>query len=139
MNTLPPILTIPLPFSNFVQPLLLFLLSCLFGWIGDRASFDLLFYLMILWISHKRRDIPTDGVPFPNHPMTFSKILPQQNWCCAHGASPHLKMKPTPNWKTTLSPPLKSEPPSRKWFQEQNPEKSETVINTCVFNCETAL
>ena len=29
-------------------------------------------------------------------------------------------------------PPLKSKPPSRKWFLEKNPEKLETVTNTCV-------
>ena len=54
------------PFSNFVQPpfLLLpslpchlqpphplfFLLSCFFGRMGDHATFDVLFYLMIKWI-----------------------------------------------------------------------------------------
>ena len=34
----------------------------------------------------------------------------------------HLKMK-SPHWKVKAS--------SRKWFPEKNPEKSETVINTC--------
>ena len=29
---------------------LLFLLSCFFGWMGDHATFDVLFYLMIAWI-----------------------------------------------------------------------------------------
>ena len=29
---------------------LLILLSCFFGWMGDRATFDVLFYLMIPWI-----------------------------------------------------------------------------------------
>ena len=35
-----------------LQPLppLIFLLSCFFGWMGDRVTFDVLFYLMILWI-----------------------------------------------------------------------------------------
>ena len=32
----------------------LFLLSCFFGWMGDRATFDVLFYLMILWYTHAR-------------------------------------------------------------------------------------
>ena len=47
------------PFSNFVQPLphfpvtsnphsLFFMLSCFFGWMGDHATFDVLFYLMII-------------------------------------------------------------------------------------------
>ena len=31
-------------------PPLLFLLSCFFGWMGDHTTFDVLFYLMILWI-----------------------------------------------------------------------------------------
>ena len=49
------------PFSNFVQPLppilclqpppaVLFLLSSFFDWMGGRATFDVLFYLMILYI-----------------------------------------------------------------------------------------
>ena len=31
-------------------PQLFFLLSCFFGWMGDHATFDVLFYLMIIWI-----------------------------------------------------------------------------------------
>ena len=31
-------------------PQLFFLLSCFFGWMGDHATFDMLFYLMIIWI-----------------------------------------------------------------------------------------
>ena len=31
-------------------PSLLFLLPCFFGWMRDRATFDVLFYLMTLWI-----------------------------------------------------------------------------------------
>ena len=31
-------------------PPLFFLLSCFFGWIGDHATFDVLFYLMIIWV-----------------------------------------------------------------------------------------
>ena len=31
-------------------PLLLILLSCFFGWMGDRATFDVLFYLIISWM-----------------------------------------------------------------------------------------
>ena len=59
----PPILLTPFPFSNFVQPPLLyfpvtsnlppqlfFLLSCFFDWLGDHATFDVLFYLMLTWI-----------------------------------------------------------------------------------------
>ena len=36
----------------YCQPLtpLLFLLSCFFDWLGDHATFDVLFCLMILWI-----------------------------------------------------------------------------------------
>ena len=55
----PPILPTQPHFSNFVThpsphplpchlqppPTLLFLLSCFFGWIGDHATFDVLFYL----------------------------------------------------------------------------------------------
>ena len=61
----PPILLTPTPVSNFVQPSLplspnpchlhpphqgFFLLSCFFCWMGDHATFDVLFYLMIIWI-----------------------------------------------------------------------------------------
>ena len=60
-----PLYCLPLPFFQVLsnpfhlscrfQPstLLLFLLPCFlscFGWMGDRSTFDLLFYLMILWI-----------------------------------------------------------------------------------------
>ena len=42
----------PTPFSCCLQPSLplLFFMSCFIHWIGDRASFDVLFHLMILWI-----------------------------------------------------------------------------------------
>ena len=48
-----PLHYLPPPFSNFAQPTpplstsnpLLFLLPCFFGWIGDRTTFDVLFYL----------------------------------------------------------------------------------------------
>ena len=39
------------PLHFFVPPsLLFFLLSSFFGWMGDRATFDMLFYLAIIWI-----------------------------------------------------------------------------------------
>ena len=49
------------PFSNFVQhppfsitsnpqPPLLFLLPFFFGWMGDHVTYDIQFYLMIIWI-----------------------------------------------------------------------------------------
>ena len=55
-----PILPTP-SFSNFVHPLplpshfqpphpLFFSLSCFFSWMGDHATFGVLFYLMIIWI-----------------------------------------------------------------------------------------
>ena len=31
-------------------PQLFFLLSCFFDWLGDHATFDVLFYLMLTWI-----------------------------------------------------------------------------------------
>ena len=31
-------------------PQLFFLLSCFFGWLSDHATFDVLIYLMIIWI-----------------------------------------------------------------------------------------
>ena len=54
---------LPTPFFKFyrtyipllpchIQPIspLFFLLSCFFGWMGDHATFDVLFYLRIIWI-----------------------------------------------------------------------------------------
>ena len=41
----------------------------------------------------------------------------------------HLKMKPHLHLKNNS--PLESEVVSRKWFPEKNPEKWETIINTC--------
>ena len=40
------------PFSCCLRPqrTLLFLLSCFLGWMGDRATFDVLLCLMMLWI-----------------------------------------------------------------------------------------
>ena len=40
----------PLPCRLQPQPPLLFLLSYFFDWMGDHATFGVLFYLMILWI-----------------------------------------------------------------------------------------
>ena len=46
-----PILLIPpLPCHLQPPPPLLLLLLCFFGWMGDHATFDVLFYLMIIWI-----------------------------------------------------------------------------------------
>ena len=46
--------------SFFLQPLpqLLFFISCFFDWLGDRATFDVLFHLMILWICKCRALVP---------------------------------------------------------------------------------
>ena len=52
---LPPFLKFcPTPLPRYLQPLppLLFLMSCFFGWVGDRATFDVLFYdVMDLYMS----------------------------------------------------------------------------------------
>ena len=40
----------PLPCHLQPPPHLFFLLSCFFGWMGDHTTFDVLFYLMIIWI-----------------------------------------------------------------------------------------
>ena len=42
--------SLPLPCCLQPLPSLLFLLSCFFGCMGDRPIFDVLFYLMTLWI-----------------------------------------------------------------------------------------
>ena len=47
-QVLPPPPTISCHFQS--APPLLFLLSCFFGWMGDCATFDVLFYLIIIWI-----------------------------------------------------------------------------------------
>ena len=38
------------PVTSFPPPPLLFLLPFLFGWMGNHATSDVLFYLMIIWI-----------------------------------------------------------------------------------------
>ena len=40
----------PLPHCFKPSPPLLFLMPCFFNWMGDCATFDVLFHLMILWI-----------------------------------------------------------------------------------------
>ena len=40
----------PLPCHLQPPPPLFFLLSCFYGWMGYHATFDVLFYLMIIWI-----------------------------------------------------------------------------------------
>ena len=60
MKTLPILPTCTLPFFRFCPtplpyclqppPSLLILWSCFFGWMGDLAAFDVLFYLMISWM-----------------------------------------------------------------------------------------
>ena len=62
------------------------------------------------------------GGAFP-HPTIFLTLPPPPPTMV------HLPLKneappPPPNWKV--------EPPSRKWFLGKNPEKSGTVINTCL-------
>ena len=39
----------PIPCHLQSHPPLLFLLSCFFGWMDDHATFDVLFYLIIIW------------------------------------------------------------------------------------------
>ena len=51
----PPSHTHPTPHLNFpvssnCLPPLFFQLSGFFGWMGDHATFDVLFYLMLMWI-----------------------------------------------------------------------------------------
>ena len=41
---------LPLPCCPQAPPPLLILLSCFFGWMGGRATFDVLFYLMTSWM-----------------------------------------------------------------------------------------
>ena len=52
----------PLPPSllpaTLTPTVMLFLLPCFFGWMGDCAKFDVLFYLMILWIYTCRALVP---------------------------------------------------------------------------------
>ena len=40
----------PSPLPSIHTHTLLFLLSCFFGWMGNCATFDVLFYLIVLWI-----------------------------------------------------------------------------------------
>ena len=49
----------PLPCCLQLPPPLLILLSCFFGWMGDRTTFDVLFYL-ISWM-HACRDLHLDA------------------------------------------------------------------------------
>ena len=48
--------TLPRPPSS--TPTVFFLLSCSFDWMCDRATFDVLFYLMIIWIYKSRPLVP---------------------------------------------------------------------------------
>ena len=50
----------PTPLSHCVQlsPPLLFFMFCFFDWMGDCATFDMLFHLMILWIYKCRTLVP---------------------------------------------------------------------------------
>ena len=66
----PPYMAYPPPFSNVAQPpppfpvasnpqpQCSFCLSCFFGWMGDCITFDVLFYLIILWIYTCRALVP---------------------------------------------------------------------------------
>ena len=40
----------PFPCHLQLPPPLFLMLSCFFGWMGDCTTFDVLFYLMLLWI-----------------------------------------------------------------------------------------
>ena len=53
----------PLPCHLQPPPQLFFLLSCFFGWMGDHATFDVLFYLIIIWI------------------YTCQALVPEGPWC----------------------------------------------------------
>ena len=61
----PPYIANPPPFSNFVQPPppMFFLFSCLFDWMGDHATFGVLFYLMDL------------------HMSSLGTLVPERPWC----------------------------------------------------------
>ena len=54
-----------LPLHCHLQPpsWLFFLLSCFFGWIVDRTTFDVPFYLMIIWI------------------YIYWALVPEGSWC----------------------------------------------------------
>ena len=75
-----PLCCLPLPFSNLIYhaptitcrlqpaPPMLFLLSCFFGWMVSRATFDVLFYLVndiILWI----------------YTSSLGTLVPERPWC----------------------------------------------------------
>ena len=55
-----PLLYKPTPLPCHLQPPfpLFLLLSYFFGWMGDQATFDVLFYVMIIWISTCRSLVP---------------------------------------------------------------------------------
>ena len=59
----------PTPFSRCFQPSppLLFLMSCSFDLMGDSATFDVLFHLIILWIYKCRafKSLPKAGSLVP--------------------------------------------------------------------------
>ena len=76
---------LPPSFSNFVHhffyfpfllqppPWLFFLLSCFFGWIVDHTTFDVPFYLMIIWIYIKWALVP-EG-PWCDSAFSFQKLF----------------------------------------------------------------
>ena len=68
-----------------------------------------------------------------SYPMIFFETPPPppSKPMAPYGVLSPLKNEASPIWKSN-SPQWKVKPPSRKWFLEKNPEKSETVINTCV-------
>ena len=70
------------------------------------------------------------GVAPPSYDF-FSKS-PHQNQCPSWGTPPPLHVKMKPQLKINPPPYWKVKPPSRKWFLEKKPKKSETVINICV-------
>ena len=60
--------------SNLQLPLLI-LLSCLFHWMGDHATFDILFYLIILWIYKCQASVPWyHDVCFMQQGVKFTEV-----------------------------------------------------------------
>ena len=100
---LPPPIVPPSLFSSFVQsppsmflqhlPPLLILLSCFFDWMGDRATFDVLFYSMITWMYPCRALGPLYVFYATRHQI---------------GVSTPLQIHPPPPFFCQVSPPLKT-------------------------------
>ena len=78
-----------------------FLLSCFFGWMGDHTMFDVLFYLMIIWIYTCPPLVPQFqknlDVCFMQQGVTFTEVwhimwffTGTLIWCHTHKHTAHL-------------------------------------------------